>query len=462
MRRWYEDTDDSDLPETGAMKRQFDGFGSAVATLALGVWACCAQAASPPARPSIPYVATRNDAVRDMLWSANVGKDDVVYDLGSGDGRIVVAAVRDFDARRAIGVEIDPARVKESRENARQAGVADRVEFVEGDLFTNDLHQATVVTLFLGHQPNIKLRPRLLRLLQPGTRIVSHQFGMGEWRTDKSLTTRTVYLGMWGEMWSPFRDNLRVPDYSGNEMHYGTSDNILMWIVPAPVAGVWRGKVETDAGPQDLSLVLHQRLSDVNGVFQLVPQTNRTGKIRADLWGDHLRFASTPSAARFQLRFDGHVRDNTMRGTLAITDGKQMQESKWQARREPVDVSGTWEWPCLAGDRSVRLKVDRRDGVYSVAYIDRNRSIPVTDFYNHGGGLYFTLLVGRESNGGLRITEDTGWLLGEAVLQDGALKGTIEFHPYGDMSGIHHARKPAKTVTRGWRPKRVQSSESPR
>ena len=90
-------------------------------------------------------------------------------------------------------------------------------------------------------------------------------------------------------------------------MHYGSSDNILMWIVPAPVAGVWRGRIETAAGPQELTLVLHQRLSDVSGTFHLSPQPNLTGKISADLWGDHLRFACRRPAGR-QLKFDGHVR----------------------------------------------------------------------------------------------------------------------------------------------------------
>src|SRR5437868_1944794 len=132
----------------------------------------------PPIRSSIPYVATRNDAVNDMLWMANVGKDDVVYDLGSGDGRIVIAAVRDFGARRAVGIENDPERIRESRANARKAGMSDRVEFIQGDLFNADIGQASVVTLFLGHNPNLRLRPELLRVLKPGTRIVSHQFGM--------------------------------------------------------------------------------------------------------------------------------------------------------------------------------------------------------------------------------------------------------------------------------------------
>src|SRR5436190_4314010 len=144
-------------------------------------YAAAPATSSAPARFSIPYVATHTDTVRDMLWMAQVGKEDVVYDLGSGDGRIVIAAVRDFGARRGVGIEKDPDLVRKSRENAVNAGVADRVEFREGDLFSADCDDASVVALYLGHRANIELRPRLLRLLKPGSRIVSHESAMGEW-----------------------------------------------------------------------------------------------------------------------------------------------------------------------------------------------------------------------------------------------------------------------------------------
>jgi hypothetical protein len=195
-----------------------------------------------PVRSSIPYVATRSDTVQDMLWMANVGKDDVVYDLGSGDGRIVIAAVRDFSARRAFGIEDDPNRIRQSLENARKAGVTERVEFIQGDLFTADFHQASVVALFLGHRPNIKLRSSIFSTLKPGSRIVSHQFNMGEWQPDKMHTVRSVYLGMYASMFSPFSENLRVPDYTGNELKPYKGDRVFMWVVPAPVAGIWRAR----------------------------------------------------------------------------------------------------------------------------------------------------------------------------------------------------------------------------
>jgi ribosomal protein L11 methylase PrmA len=129
-----------------------------------------------------------------MLDLAKVGPGDVVYDLGCGDGRIVVAAAQ-RGARRAVGVDIDPERVAEASANVQAAGVQDRARIVEGDLFAMDLHDATVVTLFLLAELNLRLRPKLLDL-KPGTRVVSHMFDMGDWKPDREeeVEGRTVYL----------------------------------------------------------------------------------------------------------------------------------------------------------------------------------------------------------------------------------------------------------------------------
>jgi hypothetical protein len=447
------------------MKRLYAvlGIGLAVAVFQSS-YAGSGESKKPPVRSSIPYVATRHDAVRDMLWMANVGKDDVVYDLGSGDGRIVIAAVRDFGAHRAVGIENDPERIRQSRENARKAGVTDRVEFIQGDLFTTDFRPASVVVLFLGHQENIGLRPKILSTLKPGTRILSHQFGMGEWEADKELTVRTVFLGMWGEMASPFKGNPRVPDYTGNESHFGTSDKILVWVVPAPVAGIWRGKVDTAQGLQDCQLILHQRLSRVSGTFQLSGQKNLTRGVSVgiDLWGNHVRFEGRSSPdpkgdyGQYQVRFDGHVHDNAMQGTLAMTDRDRLDEHTWKAQRDKADFTGTWQWPCATGPRAVRLRIEQRDGQFVATYLDRDQALPVTDFYDFGGGFYFTLLIGREGNSSIRITEDTGWLIGEGVLDNGELKGMIEFHPYGRIPGVAGERKAPQAVIENWTPRLVK------
>src|SRR6266849_253341 len=146
-----------------------------------------AQSVQPRREPDVPYVPTTEAAVTAMLKLADVKKTDVVYDLGCGDGRIVVAAAKTFGAR-GVGVDINPVRIGEAKENARKAGVEDLVRFEENDLFQADIHEASVVTLFLLSDINMKLRPKLLRDLKPGTRLVSNTFDMGDWKPDKEAT----------------------------------------------------------------------------------------------------------------------------------------------------------------------------------------------------------------------------------------------------------------------------------
>ena len=134
---------------------------------------------------SSPYAPTPEDVVKVMLKAAAVKAGDRVVDLGSGDGRIVIAAAKQFGVRKAVGVELDAHLVDMARQNAAKAGVADRVEFHVGDLFAYDLAAATVITVYLLPEVNLKLRPKLLDL-KPGTRVVAHQFGMGEWQPDRS------------------------------------------------------------------------------------------------------------------------------------------------------------------------------------------------------------------------------------------------------------------------------------
>ena len=143
----------------------------------------------------VPYVTTPQQVVERMLAMADVSADDVVYDLGSGDGRFVITAAQQFGAR-GVGVEIDPELVREARAQARLAGVADRVTFRQGNLFDVALHEATVVTLYLEPDLNLRLRPTLLLQLDPGDRVVSHDFGMGSWTPDRveKMNGSTLYL----------------------------------------------------------------------------------------------------------------------------------------------------------------------------------------------------------------------------------------------------------------------------
>jgi ribosomal protein L11 methylase PrmA len=168
-----------------------------------------AQTSQPRRTLDVPYLPTTEDAVPEMLKLANVKSTDIVYDLGCGDGRIVIAAAKTYGAH-GVGIDLNPDRIQEAKENARKAGVEDLVRFEQNDLFKADIHEATVVTLFLLNTVNMRLRPKLLRELKPGTRIVSNTFKMGDWTPDQEVTVQGATEN------APF------------------SRKLFLWLVPAP------------------------------------------------------------------------------------------------------------------------------------------------------------------------------------------------------------------------------------
>ena len=186
--------------------------GKRIAVLGLAAMLAVSTAAAQTAQPrhplDVPYVPTTDDAVTAMLKLAGVKSTDTVYDLGCGDGRIVIAAAKQFGAH-GVGIDIDPQRIADARKNAKDAGVENLVRFEENDLFDADIHQASVVTLFLLSSVNLKLKPKLFSELKPGTRVVSNTFEMGDWKPEKD-----VYLG----------------DPNGGAW---LSNHIFLWTIPA-------------------------------------------------------------------------------------------------------------------------------------------------------------------------------------------------------------------------------------
>jgi len=170
-------------------------FVTFVCVVALTFVAASAQA--PLRGPDTVFIPTPHEIVSAMLKLAHVGPGDVVYDLGSGDGRIVIAAVKEFGAARGVGVELDAVRVQEANKNARRAGVADRVEFRREDLFETDLRPATVVTLYLSPVINAKLQPKFLAELRPGARVVSHVFETPGWEPDDRIVVNDRPIFLW-------------------------------------------------------------------------------------------------------------------------------------------------------------------------------------------------------------------------------------------------------------------------
>jgi len=181
-----------------------------VRVVSLGLIASGLLTAPPPVIPAtrafsqsaqqpldVIYVPTPTEVVRQMLTTAKVGRGDIVFDLGSGDGRIPIAAVRDFGAARGVGIELDPQRIAEARANAEAAGVSDRVVFLQQDLFEADLAEASVIAMYLLPAMNARLQPRL-RSLKAGTRIVSHNYDMGPaWKPAKSFVVENSLVHFW-------------------------------------------------------------------------------------------------------------------------------------------------------------------------------------------------------------------------------------------------------------------------
>jgi SAM-dependent methyltransferase len=163
--------------------------------LVLG-FAVYALAQQPARTPDVRFVPSSPPTVTAMLKLADVRSSDIVYDLGCGDGRIVIAAAKQFGAR-GVGIDIDPDLVRQARANAKQAGVENLVRFEEGDLFEADIHEATVVTLYLMSGLNLRLRPRLLSDLKPGSRIISHSFTMGDWAPEKEEYVDASFIYRW-------------------------------------------------------------------------------------------------------------------------------------------------------------------------------------------------------------------------------------------------------------------------
>jgi SAM-dependent methyltransferase len=212
-------------------------------------WALAAALLAPTgatALEEVPFITTPDNVTQTMLEMAKVGPQDTVLDLGSGDGRIVIVAAKRFGAR-GMGVEIDPRLVDESNANARRAGVDDRVRFVEQDLFKTDLSAASVITMYLLPDVNLKLRPAVLAL-KPGTRVVSHDWDMGDWAPDRTVT-------------------VPVPDkVVGREK----LSRVHLWVVPAQVSGLWCG-----AGPlRSFSLRLDQTFQRFRGTLKRKSRTH--------------------------------------------------------------------------------------------------------------------------------------------------------------------------------------------
>jgi SAM-dependent methyltransferase len=275
-------------------------------------------------KKDVPYVPTPQHVVNRMLQIAQVSSSDYVIDLGCGDGRIVITAARDRGAR-GFGVDIDPQRIEESIANAQREGVTDMVEFRVQNLFDTDISKASVLTLYLLPVVNLQLRPRILTELRPGTRVVSHDFDMGEWDPDHS----------------------EMLDYSA----------VFFWVVPANVSGEWA----MNDGREELQIVLEQEFQNVRGTAW--HQDRELPLKNVSLRGDRLSFT-------LERMVNGKLTPVTYRGKAEgnrITGDREPGQSPWSAERKPgterplddhaIERSDMYsESPTIPGDsRQVRI-----------------------------------------------------------------------------------------------------------
>jgi hypothetical protein len=262
-----------------------------------------------PANPRVPYVPTPQEVVERMLHMARVTPDDYLIDLGSGDGRIVITAAARHGAR-GFGVDINPERIAEAEANGVKHKVTGKVAFYQRDLFATDLSQATVISMYLLPRVNMELRPRLLAL-KPGTRIVSHDFDMGDWKPDQyaRMETNTKYDGAGGD------------------------SEIFLWIVPASVAGDWRWELALRGRKLQYTASLGQQFQQVGGH---VTVNGHKATVRdARMNGEELRLAFTVDWGEGPVRHEltGRVAGGALHGVAALSGARAQGRHEWAAER---------------------------------------------------------------------------------------------------------------------------------
>ena len=275
--------------------------------LTLPLAALAVNAHAQEGRGDVVYVPTPQIVVDEMLGMAKIGPKDYLIDLGSGDGRIVITAAKKFGAQ-GFGVDLDAYLLRLAREGAKKEGVTDRASFVEQNLFETDLSKATVISSYLLPEMNLKLRPKILAL-KPGTRVVAHDYHMGDWYPDA-------------------QKDIPVP-----EKVVGTPgvSYIYLWVVPAKVAGKWQGQVSVAGKDMPYEIAFDQ-------FFQILEGTVRAGadstQLRGRLNGEQVSFTTQAkgSAGGQRHEFTGRVSGDTMQGTVRIGEGASARQASWNAK----------------------------------------------------------------------------------------------------------------------------------
>lgn len=275
--------------------------------------ACAAIVAHAQDYGDTPYVQTPQNVVDRMLEVAKVSASDFVIDLGSGDGRMVITAAKRYGAR-GFGVDLDRRLVELSNRRAAQAGVAERAKFYAQDLYQTDLSAASVVTIYLLPEVNLMVRPKLLSTLKPGTRVVSHDYDMGDWPADVTFTM----------------------DAPGKSVGRDQKSKVYFWVVPASASGKWRWRQSAGGAAQDAEVTLNQNFQKLDGT--LVVGNARAAIEAAQLTGDRIRFSATLAEAGKPVRYTyaGRIINHAIEGELEVARESGTAKSAWSAARTEV------------------------------------------------------------------------------------------------------------------------------
>jgi len=257
-------------------------------------------------RGDVVYVPTPQIVVDTMLQMAKIGPKDFLIDLGSGDGRFVITAATKYGAS-AFGVDLDTYLLKLANQNAQKAGVTDKVRFVEENLFTTDLSRATVISTYLLPEMNLRLRPKFMAL-KPGTRIVTHDYHLGEWDPDEQR-------------------ELIVP-----EKKVGTPgiSYLFSYVVPARVPGKWQSLVNIGGRDTPLEFNLQQEFQEVEGKVEI---RDRSADLRGRIMGENIRMVAGGRGGVQRHEFSGRIGDGTIQGTLVVGEGATRQQLAWTAKQ---------------------------------------------------------------------------------------------------------------------------------
>jgi len=313
----------------------------------------------------VPFEPTHPAVVEAMLNLADIHSKDILYDLGCGDGRIVVSAVKKFGIS-GVGIDIDPQRIAEANENAQIAGVANKVQFITGDLMNFKIDQATVVTLYLLERINLQLRPKLFQQLKPGTRVISHAFDMGIWEADTIITHSKA---------------------RNRKMFY--------WLIPAPVGGDWYWTMDIPQKNTRWKIRFDQEFQGTTFKIDTPQETSLVSDVK--LRGDNISFA-----AEFMMEdsattvvFEGKVHKDTIKGTQKWENGKWAGLYPWRAICKPIDIAGAWKCRIFIPKKQeteFRLSIRKLENDnYSWEYSDATTSIIKFPHYQWGANIRFEI-----------------------------------------------------------------------